>query len=702
MASNVTNDEILGWVQEPDGRGTFSILKSCVITLVLCVYTALHLNIPPGNSSATFLFWRKTKWILVGLFAPEILVYVAWFQRRRVKRLSKELTAIFKEGAEKDPKLKRTHDWTTTHSWFTYMGGFAIDTNQGQEDLPGEYIPGSPRIVLSKKAVAVLARVGMLPDISKGSIKDKSKADSLAKALVITQASWLILQCIMRFANRLPVTVLELNTLAHAVCALLIYALWWEKPLDVTEPHMLTADWAPDFAATLWCCTRHKGQTDVEVDVIRWIGHPWAEQMQKASNPEGHPEQTATSTGAVEAGYAITIIETREKSKTTYDLGVHDIPSPILFTDPVAAQPPLAPFQYGERDRIVVATTPAGDVLLAPRRLSKPHGIYNVDLTHLIRWQLLTRFVIHHPEVARLMFRLPSSDLNISTRQTSWILPLGIRHLLKQERGFFLNSVETKSGVTGWRMAIPSVSNWPNPESRADDKTAGHKSLAVFWMAALVYGAIHALAWNDHFATPTEALLWKISCIYVAGYGSIVMGVVTTWQIASRFKSDRQRDFNTHLRSETPRALAIVQDSWKKFRKSPLGKCIAWLFTFQTYLHQMTFNCWNKYRRASEKWKSSERRPQAVADWQAVVTKAAHVLVLVDALGALEMATARNWVERAKVIGRHFGRAVRARAREMVEQGECDDEEGREMDLVGGPLRSLSFPKPWPLGNADS
>lgn len=78
-------------------------MKSCVITLVLCVYTALHLNIPPANSSKTFLTWRKTKWILVGLFAPEVVVYIAWAQRQRVKRLSEDVESIFADELSCDP-----------------------------------------------------------------------------------------------------------------------------------------------------------------------------------------------------------------------------------------------------------------------------------------------------------------------------------------------------------------------------------------------------------------------------------------------------------------------------------------------------------------------------------------------------------------------------------------------------------------------
>ena len=32
------------------------------------------------------------------------------------------------------------------------------------------------------------------------------------------------------------VSLLELNTLAYALCAFLTYLLWWEKPLDIEEP----------------------------------------------------------------------------------------------------------------------------------------------------------------------------------------------------------------------------------------------------------------------------------------------------------------------------------------------------------------------------------------------------------------------------------------------------------------------------------
>ena len=37
-------------------------------------------------------------------------------------------------------------------------------------------------------------------------------------------------------SERIPISLLELNTFGHAICALLIYILWWEKPFEVDYP----------------------------------------------------------------------------------------------------------------------------------------------------------------------------------------------------------------------------------------------------------------------------------------------------------------------------------------------------------------------------------------------------------------------------------------------------------------------------------
>ena len=67
-------------------------------------------------------------------------------------------------------------------------------------------------------------------------IKDKGKSDWLAKSLVLLQTSWFVMQCIARAIKHLPVTHLEIVTLAYAAMNFVIYVFWWNKPLNVNRP----------------------------------------------------------------------------------------------------------------------------------------------------------------------------------------------------------------------------------------------------------------------------------------------------------------------------------------------------------------------------------------------------------------------------------------------------------------------------------
>ena len=67
-------------------------------------------------------------------------------------------------------------------------------------------------------------------------IKDKGKSDWLAKSLVLLQTSWFVMQCIARAIEHLPITHLEIVTIAYAAMNFVIYVLWWNKPLNVNRP----------------------------------------------------------------------------------------------------------------------------------------------------------------------------------------------------------------------------------------------------------------------------------------------------------------------------------------------------------------------------------------------------------------------------------------------------------------------------------
>lgn len=52
MTANSSQDQdIRGFVSEPSGRGTIGILRSCILTLLICLWTSIRINAPSKNHS---------------------------------------------------------------------------------------------------------------------------------------------------------------------------------------------------------------------------------------------------------------------------------------------------------------------------------------------------------------------------------------------------------------------------------------------------------------------------------------------------------------------------------------------------------------------------------------------------------------------------------------------------------------------------
>jgi hypothetical protein len=130
--------------------------------------------------------------------------------------------------------------WTCSHSHFALMGGIAIDfTKTSINPLPS-HISGA-RLLLKPAGVCKIAEYepALFNGLTTEWIEDKSKADGFAKILVCVQATWFLVQTVGRLAAQFPISILELNTAAHAVCCLANYVAWWHKPLDITQPYVI-------------------------------------------------------------------------------------------------------------------------------------------------------------------------------------------------------------------------------------------------------------------------------------------------------------------------------------------------------------------------------------------------------------------------------------------------------------------------------
>ena len=88
LAENGGENGTVGWQSDPDGRGTFTLVSSCIFTLTICVYSAMHLNVPPRGESVPSFWVRNIRWALLGIFGPELVVFIAWKQYLSAKAIA--------------------------------------------------------------------------------------------------------------------------------------------------------------------------------------------------------------------------------------------------------------------------------------------------------------------------------------------------------------------------------------------------------------------------------------------------------------------------------------------------------------------------------------------------------------------------------------------------------------------------------------
>jgi hypothetical protein len=86
-------------------------------------------------------------------------------------------------------------------------------------------------------------------------------------------ATWFCAQCLARLGQRVGISLLELNTLGHALCALLIYCLWWNKPLDTKEPEQILIREEKELQLVAVLCATSK-LDDFSCELDRWTPSP--------------------------------------------------------------------------------------------------------------------------------------------------------------------------------------------------------------------------------------------------------------------------------------------------------------------------------------------------------------------------------------------------------------------------------------------
>ncbi|MCJ1437410.1 hypothetical protein MMC27_006797 [Xylographa pallens] len=428
------------------------------------------------------------------------------------------------------------HCWTMTHGFYAVMGGFAIDTSsEGPSFVHGR----QDRLTFTVEGLRFIAlnNQDLLPDIPEREIQDKSKANGLAKFLVCIQALWFCVQCISRIAQGLPISLLEVNTAAHAICTLLIYLLWWSKPLDVEEPTLLKGPMSWTLAAWMW-------MTGIETEEQYWTPYETDVTFED-------PTVSGQGPPAVDLGVDR---ETFQISPRCSHPGDHEL---------MTLQPSFVPDESAGASNTTITNVYGGRLtdILRYRRFYNPKDIQNLRSPIMVykRWNLINRGT--YPQTRSLGQYWYGGQMITLLRlgNLKWQPRIGsFRHHVETPVVVRVNwagvklyksvaiQIQQRPEVFSDRMQgiVRRATNWPLTLIDLFKFPKKQQMIALF-LSGFLYGGFHALAWDYYFISEVQRRLWQVSAITImAAAPFTAFGLRLTAKLHKRLVYTIERHFS--------------------------------------------------------------------------------------------------------------------------------------------------------------
>ncbi|KAI9760154.1 MAG: hypothetical protein M4579_001874 [Chaenotheca gracillima] len=345
-----------------------------------------------------------------------------------------------------EEKLEEHSDesqWTMYKAFFGVAGGLVVKTDSFRTQ---EFLTMTPA------GIAELARLEILPSISTADIEDKSKADPVAKLLVCGQAGWFIAQCIARLAQKLPLTLLEIHTLAHVLVAGTMFTFWFTKIYNAISPIISTDPEVTDAAALLALCVPESSLTDLSrtgelkcssKDDIELVNVTRAPSIIRVEEPESHTEKVG-----------------------------EDVDGSGLFNTASEDK-----FSYKSDDSTIASCAEGG--LITSSAYVRP-----ISLEYLRR----ARRAVQRLRLRGIHFTWKECDNGQMVTDGLY----GVSHIADfRIQGDF---ADTKINLKERK----GMSSFCRPSQRS-----------MLYPLAALYAAFHLMAWNAHFPTSAERHLWR-------------------------------------------------------------------------------------------------------------------------------------------------------------------------------------------------
>jgi hypothetical protein len=449
------------------------------------------------------------------------------------------------------------------YAYYVVMGGFVADIDHLHNSLK--------RVTITPTGVLFMASEAYFPRIKRSDIQDKSKADILAKGLVCVQVVWTVGQVIERKLASYPLTMLEVHTIVHVVCALLMYGLWIQKPLNVQDATVIDFREAPELLGVML-----QSSVDRSRSLTGFV-------CESRSDPPYHPEPPMrwykdlsnldplhANLDAVESVLEPHCLqEIKERPEICLSLvpeGDGQPPPQISTPFCLSSQDPYGVVHRYPMGSInwqytpaagaeVVCTVVTGQALFSgigpilpwpalrsrdtPPPPSAPDRPFYLNGEPLTMFEPISRVSLSQKDLKRLS--LADSWITKVARKRSWDISRPSFPQCGDSRVILRNA----SNLELWLgpMVSRRVKNFAADILNISEESAYLATALALLPAA--YGSIHLVALDIVFPTAIEKLLWKSSCFILIGaaatYGILGLAVYANQHISKARQVRKER-----------------------------------------------------------------------------------------------------------------------------------------------------------------